>query len=90
MIPNTKYGADGGRVKKTGGQGEGEDEEVGKVNPKGKSSMALKEPAASCCRLRGSPCCCPGNERKITEQFVISSGSCCSLGTLFPFGGRIA
>lgn len=52
--------------------------------------MALKEPAASCCCLRCSACCRPGNERKITEQFVISSGSCCSLGTLFPFGGRMA
>ena len=45
--------------------------------------------AASCCCLRCSACCRPGNERKITEQFVISGGSCCSLGTLFPFGGCI-
>lgn len=61
-----------------------------KVNPEGNPRTALKEPAASCRCLRCSACCHPGNGRKITEQFVISSGSCCSLGTLFPVGSRVS
>lgn len=53
MIPNAKYRVSeregGNRVKKTGGQGQGEDEEVEAVNPIWRSSAALKElhPAAA-------------------------------------------
>lgn len=96
VIPNAKYAGLGGkgghsvketeRMRGTGRMKWGKEVE----NPEGKSSVALKDSAASCCCLRCSACCHPGNGRKITGQFVISGGSCCSLGTLFPGGGRIS